>query len=92
MRESTSGLLRSSHAYEREKAQLAPPHSLETCPEREQSKNGMAQPSLPTVMNDTRLPPRIAGENKREKIEQMGNICNSVFKALEDHERAHNAM
>ena len=78
-------------AYEREKSQATPSHSLGTCQERDaiEEQYGTAVSAYNDALNETGLPPRIADGKKREEIERARNTCISVFKELEDHEREH---
>lgn len=78
-------------AYEREKSQATPSHSLETCQERGalEEQYGTAVIAYNDALKDIRLPPRNPDGEKREKIEQARKVCNSVFTRLEDHEQEH---
>ena len=73
-------------AYEHEKPQPAPPHSFGTCPERDaiEEQYGTAVIVYGDAVNEIRLPPHIVYGQQREKIERTRNMCNSVFKELED--------
>jgi hypothetical protein len=78
-------------AYEREKSQATPSHSMGTCQERDAlgEKYCTAVIAYNDALQDIQLPPRIMDGEKREKIERARNVCNSVFMRLEDHERKH---
>jgi len=76
-------------AYERTKTQPLPPRSFPPCPERDvlEEQCGRAVIAYGDAVESIQLPPRVA--DRREGIERVRRACNSVFEALEDHEREH---
>jgi len=76
--------------YERTKTQPLPARSLAPCAERDRLEEqcGRAVIAYGDAVENIQISRRVT--DGREELERARSTCNSVFEALEDHEREHN--